>query len=234
MKDGRLKIMQQFQFMDIVFLGIIVLLLINRLRSVLGTRPEKDETPRSSSKVVDISEYRTLENSDVRLEQDLSAAGDFEQDAEILQTLNKIKEAHPTFDLADFMRKAPRAFEYIALAFAKGNKTDLSPMLSRDIYKRFEKAIDDRAARKETAEFSLIGFKSIKLTQANLIGNLVELTVEFETEQTNILKNEQGEVILGDPTYIETVTDVWTFRRDMKSSSPVWVLTATHHKTSAE
>ena len=226
--------MQQFQFMDIVFLGIIVLLLINRLRSVLGTRPEKDETPRSSSKVVDISEYRTLENSDVRLEQDLSAAGDFEQDAEILQTLNKIKEAHPTFDLADFMRKAPRAFEYIALAFAKGNKTDLSPMLSRDIYKRFEKAIDDRAARKETAEFSLIGFKSIKLTQANLIGNLVELTVEFETEQTNILKNEQGEVILGDPTYIETVTDVWTFRRDMKSSSPVWVLTATHHKTSAE
>ena len=234
MKDGRLKIMQQFQFMDIVFLGIIVLLLINRLRSVLGTRPEKDETPRSSSKVVDISEYRTLENSDVRLEQDLSAAGDFEQDAEILQTLSKIKEAHPTFDLADFMRKAPRAFEYIAQAFAKGNKTDLSPMLSRDIYKRFEKAIDDRAARKETAEFSLIGFKSIKLTQANLIGNLVELTVEFETEQTNILKNEQGEVILGDPTYIETVTDVWTFRRDMKSSSPVWVLTATHHKTSAE
>ena len=233
MKDGRLKIMQQFQFMDIVFLGIIVLLLINRLRSVLGTRPEKDEAPRSS-KVVDISEYRTLENSDVRLEQDLSAAGDFEQDAEILQTLNKIKEAHPTFDLADFMRKAPRAFEYIAQAFAKGNKTDLSPMLSRDIYKRFEKAIDDRAARKETAEFSLIGFKSIKLTQANLIGNLVELTVEFETEQTNILKNEQGEVILGDPTYIETVTDVWTFRRDMKSSSPVWVLTATHHKASAE
>lgn len=226
--------MQQFQFMDIVFLGIIVLLLINRLRSVLGTRPEKDETSRSSSKVVDISEYRTLENGDVRLEQDLSAAGDFEQDAEILQTLNKIKEAHPTFDLADFMRKAPRAFEYIAQAFAKGNKTDLSPMLSRDIYKRFEKAIDDRAARKETAEFSLIGFKSIKLTQANLIGNLVELTVEFETEQTNILKNEQGEVILGDPTYIETVTDVWTFRRDMKSSSPVWVLTATHHKTSAE
>lgn len=226
--------MQQFQFMDIVFLGIIVLLLINRLRSVLGTRPEKDETPQPS-KVVDISEYRTLENNvEVRLEQDLSAAGDFEKDAEILQTLNKIKEAHPTFDLADFMHKAPRAFEYIAQAFAKGNKTDLSPMLSRDIYKRFEKVIDDRATRKETAEFSLIGFKSIKLTQANLIGNLVELTVEFETEQTNILKNEQGEVVLGDPTYIETVTDVWTFRRDMKSSSPVWVLTATHHKTPAE
>ena len=53
--------MQQFQFTDIVFLGIIVLLLINRLRSVLGTRPEKDET-RQPSKVVDISEYRTLEN----------------------------------------------------------------------------------------------------------------------------------------------------------------------------
>lgn len=230
---------QQFQFMDIVFLGIIVLLLVNRLRSVLGTRPA-DENPQNtqtqpSNKIVDISEYRTLESGNgVRLEQDLSAAGDFEKDAEIIQTLTKIKETYPTFDLVEFMQKAPRAFEYIAQAFAAGNKEELAPLLSRDIYKRFEKVIIERAERSETAEFSLIGFKSIKLVNAALIGNLVELTVEFETEQTNILKNKDGEIILGDPTYIETVTDVWTFRREMKSSSPIWILTATHHKIPAE
>ena len=226
---------QQFQFLDIVFLGIVVLLLINRLRSVLGTRPSADRPVKretvETSKVVDISEYRTLESSTgAKMEPDFAAEAGFEEDAEIVRNLKKIKEAFPSFDLVDFMQKAPRAFEYIALAFAGGDKENLLPLLSKDIYKSFEKAIDERKERNETAEFSLIGFKSIKLTDAKMSGSEVELTVEFETEQTNIVKNAEGEIIVGDPTYIETVTDIWTLKKDMRSDDPVWILTATHSK----
>ena len=226
---------QQFQFLDIIFLGIVVLLLVSRLRSVVGTRPSSDnsvksETGEASAKIVDIS-YRTLESATgSKMEPDIAASSEFEEDAEVVQNLKKIKEAFPSFDLVDFMQKAPRAFEYIALAFAKGDKESLKPLLSNDIYKSFEKAIDERYGRHETAEFSLIGFKSIKLTDARLFGSEVELTVEFETEQTNIVKNAAGEVIVGDPTYIETVTDIWTLKKDMRSDDPVWVLTATHSK----
>ncbi|MBR1946213.1 MAG: Tim44 domain-containing protein [Alphaproteobacteria bacterium] len=226
---------QQFQFLDIVFLGIIVLLLINRLRSVLGTRPSSDNSVKSeteqSAKVLDISEYRTLESATgSKMEQDIAASTEFEEDSEVVQNLKKIKEAFPSFDLVDFMQKAPRAFEYIALAFAGGDKDSLKPLLSENIYKSFEKAIDKRKEHNETAEFSLIGFKSIKLTDAKMFGSEVELTVEFETEQTNIVKNADGEVIIGDPTYIETVTDIWTLKKNMRSADPVWVLTATHSK----
>lgn len=231
---------QQFQFLDIIFLGIIVLLLVNRLRSVLGTRPTqedpvKDTTAAKPSKIVDISEYRTLESSTggAKLEHDLASSGNFEEDAEIIQNLKKIKEKYPSFDLVDFMQKAPRAFEYIAKAFADGNKSDLESLLSHDIYKSFEKAINTREEHGEKAEFILIGFKSIQLVKAEMIGDFVELTVEFETEQTNIVKDKDGNVIVGDPTYIETVTDVWTLRKDMKSASPVWILTATHSKTAS-
>ena len=226
---------QQFQFLDIIFLGIIVLLLINRLRSVLGTRPVSDDSVKnkqdSSGKVVEISEYRTLESTTgSKMEQDIAASGEFEENAEIVRNLKRIKEAFPSFDLVDFMQKAPRAFEYIAIAFAKGDKGSLKPLLSENIYKSFEKAIDERNERHETAEFSLIGFKSIKLTEAKLFGSEVELTVEFETEQTNIVKNAEGQIIVGDPTYIETVTDIWTLRKNMRVSDPVWILTATHSK----
>ena len=226
---------QQFQFLDIVFLGIVVLLLINRLRSVLGTRPSSDSSVKSetgaSAKVLDISEYRTLESATgSKMEQDIVASAEFEEDAEIVQNLKKIKEAFPSFDLVAFMQKAPRAFEYIALAFANGDKESLKPLLNDNIYKSFEKAIDERKERAETAEFSLIGFKSIKLSDAKMFGGEVELTVEFETEQTNIVKNAAGEVIVGDPTYIETVTDIWTLKKNMHSSDPIWVLTATHSK----
>lgn len=235
---------QQFQFLDIVFLGIIVLLLVNRLRSVLGTRPSSEEPvennekvrPDSASgKIVDISEYRTIESAagTAKMEHDPTIGEGFEENAEVVQNLKKIKEAYSSFDLVDFMQKAPRAFEYIAAAFAKGNKDDLKPLLSPEIFASFEKAIDERKNRGETAEFSLIGFKTIRLTKAEIIGGDVELTVEFETEQTNIVKDGQGRPIVGDPTYIETVTDVWTLRKNMKSADPVWVLTATHNKTRA-
>lgn len=228
---------QQPQFLDLIFLAIIVLLLIGRLRSVLGTRPDGDESkpeaePRPS-KIVDISEYRTLENNpEEKEEDDLLISPAFNEDSEIMHNLQKIKEKYPSFDLSEFMHKAPRAFEYIAQAFAKGDKDELRPLLSPDIYKKFEKAIDERLEKKETAEFSLISFKSIKLLQAEITGEFVDLTVEFETEQTNLIKNAEGETVAGDPTYIETVTDIWTLRKNMKSASPVWILTKTRVKAS--
>ena len=125
---------QQFQFLDIIFLGIIILLLVNRLRSVLGTRPTSDEAPEknessktsaaASDKIVDISEYRTIESvgGAAKMEHDTASDADFEENAEVVQNLKKIKETYPSFDLVDFMQKAPRAFEYIAAAFAKGKK----------------------------------------------------------------------------------------------------------------
>lgn len=226
---------QEPQFLDLVFLAVIVLLLVLRLRSVLGTRPASEEKNRNSvdndretSKIVDISEYRTVENVS-----DATEADNFEKTdntPEVIQSLRKIKETFPTFNLPDFMQKAPKAFEYIAQAFAAGNKEDLKPLLSADLYKKFEKVIDERIQKGQTAEFSLIGFKKIRLLKAEIIGDFVELTVEFETEQTNLVKYSEGKTIIGDPTYIETVTDIWTLRKDMKTSTPVWILAATRAK----
>ncbi len=226
---------QEPQFLDLVFLAVIVLLLVLRLRSVLGTRPASEEKNRNSvdndretSKIVDISEYRTVENVS-----DATEADNFEKTdntPEVIQSLRKIKETFPTFNLPDFMQKAPKAFEYIAQAFAAGDKEDLKPLLSADLYKKFEKVIDERIQKGQTAEFSLIGFKKIRLLKAEIIGDFVELTVEFETEQTNLVKDSEGKTIIGDPTYIETVTDIWTLRKDMKTSTPVWILAATRAK----
>lgn len=224
---------QEPQFLDLAFLAVIVLLLVFRLRSVLGTRPTSGENDKTESenkefsKVVDISEYRTLENT---LERE-NASDAFKNEApETFEGLKKIQEAFPLFNLNDFMNKAPKAFEYIASSFASGNKKDLKPLLSRDLYAKFEKAIDERESKNETAEFLLVGFKKIQLLKAGLTGNFAELTVEFETEQTNLIKDANGNIVAGDPTYIETVVDVWTLRKDMKSADPVWILTATYAK----
>ena len=86
---------QQFQFIDIIFLGIIVLLLINRLRSVLGTRPSSDNSSvneSDGSNVVEISDFRTLESATgSKMERDVSSETEFEENAEVVRNLKKIK-----------------------------------------------------------------------------------------------------------------------------------------------
>ena len=89
---------QEPQFLDLVFLAVIVLLLVMRLRSVLGTRPSSDENERKPeerkpSAIVDISEYRTLEN----VPEPFNDTGvDKENETpETVENLRKIKEKFP-------------------------------------------------------------------------------------------------------------------------------------------
>ena len=229
---------QQTQFLDIVFLVVIAVFLFARLKSVLGTRPEERESAEKhcadSLKVVDISEYRTLDNSlnetEEKFEKNTSEVVET-QESNITEVFEKIKKIDNQFTVKGFLDKATRAFEYIAKAFAAGDKEDLRPLLSKELYDKFVKVIKERQERRETVEFALIGFDSVNVVKAELFGTIAELTVEFVTDQTSIVKNEKGEIIDGDPTYIETVADVWTLRKDVKSAGPVWVLTATKQKS---
>lgn len=217
------KGIKKMQSADIIFLVILVVILAVKLKNVLGSRPEGEE---NQPKIQIIKMPVEKQEEEKQQEQPEKA----EEKTEIELKIKKIEDACPSFNVDDFMKKAPRAFEYIASAFAKGDKKALDSLLSRALYKGFSDVIDRRAESKETAEFSLIGFDKVELIDAEIYGACLEMTVKFVTEQTNIVKNEAGEVIEGDPTYIETVTDIWTFRREIKSASPTWILIKTHQQ----
>lgn len=229
---------QQTQFLDIVFLVIIALFLFLRLKSVLGTRPTRKDDLKDKVadvlKIVDISEYRTLDNMPQNeetpdIKDDLSVVK--ESADGVVDVLEKIRQIDPRFTVKGFTDKACKAFEYIAVAFASGNKADLKPLLSKELYDKFVSVIDERESRGEKVEFSLIGFDSVSVVKAELYGSIAELTVEFVTDQTSLLKDADGKLLEGDPTYIETVADVWTLRKDVKSPNPVWILTSTKQKS---
>lgn len=228
---------QQTQFLDIIFLALVAFFLFMRLRSVLGTRPEKKENAKmsfsDSFKIVDISEYRTLDKSFTKNPSEEENISEIvsTSDSDLVEILEKIKKEDATFTVKGFLDKASKAFEYIADSFASGDKDALRPLLSKDLYDKFAAVIDERNERKETVEFSLIGFDSIDIVKAALFGSIAELTVEFVTDQTGLVKDKDGNILQGNPTYIETVVDVWTLRKDIKSSNPVWILSATKQKS---
>lgn len=122
----------------------------------------------------------------------------------------------------DFLRGAKMTFHVVSNAFAKGRKKELKDFLAPKVYDTFIKAIEMREAKKNSVDFSLICLSSAKVLKK--AQDLTEVTVKFVSEQINLLKNEKGEVIEGDPMAVATVEDIWTFKRKGHDN---WIITAT-------
>ncbi|HCX66863.1 Tim44/TimA family putative adaptor protein [Parvibaculum sp.] len=141
--------------------------------------------------------------------------------------LNAIAAADAHFDADAFLSGARTAYEMIVTAFAEGDRETLKPLLSADVYKSFESAMDERDAKGLKVEQAFIGIEKAVLDAAALEGTRARLTVSFRSTLTSCTKNDDGVVVEGDPVTVREVTDLWTFERDVKSRDPNWKLVAT-------
>ena len=147
--------------------------------------------------------------------------------AALLPGLGKIHTADPSFDPDSFLAGVRAAFEIVVNAFAAGDADTLRPLLNDEVFENFKRAIDGRAAAKETLQTTLVGIKSTDIIEAELQGRRAEITVSIVSEQINVTRNAEGQVVDGDPSKVEPVTDIWTFARLVRARDPNWELIAT-------
>jgi predicted lipid-binding transport protein (Tim44 family) len=117
-----------------------------------------------------------------------------------------IQLADRDFDTPKFLGGAREAYARIVTAFAKGDRTELRPLLSPDVFAAFDSGISARPA--PPPEF--VKLHDARIAGSSLHGRQAEITVAFTAEFAN-----------------GNVTDVWTFERNLDSSDPNWVLVAT-------
>ena len=65
------------------------------------------------------------------------------------------------------------------------------------------------------------------MTDADLEGSTAKVTIRFVSEQVNVTKAADGQVVDGDPNKVVIITDIWTFARDVRSGDPNWMLVET-------
>lgn len=133
---------------------------------------------------------------------------------------NKITKTD--FSEETFLTGAKITFQIIAEAFTKGDLSILKSLLDSELYQLFESDIKKRKENKHSIDFSLICFDSVKILNKSISKD--EITVQFITEQINLLKNSEGTVLEGDELSVATVTDTWTFKKKGKSK---WIVSAT-------
>jgi predicted lipid-binding transport protein (Tim44 family) len=233
---------------DIILIGLVAVFLILRLRAVLGKRtgnerpPARDpftppappappagapriDAPSGNDNVIPLPNG----NADPRPSIAVNAPGGIR--ATVMPTASAgvaaIRAADPSFDPIGFASGARAAFTTIVESFAKGDTGPLRQLLDPQTFASFESAIKGRAERSEKAETTLIGFEASDIAAAEMQGSLAQVTVRFVSEQINVVRNADGQIADGNPNEVQKVIDLWTFRRDTKSSDPNWLLVKT-------
>jgi len=233
---------------DIILIGLVAVFLILRLRAVLGKRtgneppPARDpfappsppsaqprlgdSAPGGNDNVVPLP---TANSPPPRASQPTSGPGGIR--ATVLPAagagIAAIRAADPAFEPIPFTGGARAAFSTIVEAFARGDTSVLRPLLDTPTFASFEAEIRARAGRREKHETTLIGFEASDIAAAELQGDDASITVRFISEQIQVTRDAEGQVADGNPNEVVKAVDLWTFRRNTKSSDPNWVLTKT-------
>ena len=96
-----------------------------------------------------------------------------------------------------------------------------------EVYDNFRAAIDDREKAGQVMEETLVGIRAADIVEASMDGTIALVTTKFLSDQVHVLRDEQGNVIDGNPNEVTDVADFWTFARDTSLSDPNWQLVAT-------
>lgn len=220
------------QFLDIIFFAMVAVFLFLRLRSVLGKRTGNERRPDSfgtaERNTADTTAEGTANGNVVALpgRERIPAPGG-QGGGPAAAGLAEIAIADPSFDPAGVLGGARAAFEMIVEAYAQGRADELRPLLADDVYARFAAAIEARERKGEKLDTTLVAIRSAEIVDARLDGRVARVTVSFVTEQVNVTRDSQGAVVEGDPSEVETLTDIWTFARDTGSGDPNWLLVET-------
>lgn len=229
-----------FQFIDIILFAMIAIFLVLRLRGALGRRDHDennfDEIFRRDQQDdgQDGNVIQLPEREDGVHHAGPSADGDFPKTEtedwatdELARGIRDIRSRDASFNSEDFLVGARVAFEMVLNAYASGDTETLKNLLSPDVYANFAKVILDREQAGHVMEDTLVGIQSADIMEAYLEGRAAHVTIKFVTDQINLIRDENGDVVDGSPNTVITATDFWTFSRDTKSRDPNWTLVAT-------
>jgi len=192
-----------FGYLDLILLAMIAGFIILRLRNVLGRKTGHEGKVASNLAEKKFEEFK--------------------------KTI-KLKKQPTEFDTnqkKQFLKGAEIAYETIINSFAKGDKKSLKDLVTKEMNKNFESAIEERNFKNIKSELTFIGVKSSTIEKFEKTAEALFFTVKFISEIISFKKDKNNNVIEGDPNKIKTVIDRWKFTRKISSINPNWYLAET-------
>lgn len=138
--------------------------------------------------------------------------------------LSGITRLDPSFSIAHFMSGATAAYSMILEAYANGDRELLKDLLTDETYAIYDEAITEREKAGQTQITDLGRLRKASIKAARTEGSIAHISVLYEADLTSALRDSEGELIMGDPDVLSSVSEVWEFERDMKGNDVNWRL----------
>ena len=210
----------------IVILALVALFVGLRLYSVLGERTGHEQQP-----ILKPAE------SDARVEPRPHPApaapptpadtGDIASVPTAGPGVRAILASDPGFDVARFLEGAKAAYRLILESFWKGDLDALRPHVDDHVFETFASAVEQRTKDGLTLDNRLVAVDHAVISEASAEKGIAILTVRFEADIAAVTRNAEGQVVAGSLSDAVQTRDLWTFRRNISSRDPNWVLIET-------
>jgi predicted lipid-binding transport protein (Tim44 family) len=135
--------------------------------------------------------------------------------------------ADSSFDVARFLEGAKGAYRLVLESFWKGDLDTIRPHVDPHILDTFAAAVEDRTSKGMKLDNRLVAIEQAVIAEASLTKGVAEVTVRFEADIAAVTRDAEGAVVAGSMSDAVQTRDLWTFRRDVSSSGPNWLLIET-------
>ena len=210
----------------IIILALVALFIGLRLYSVLGERTGHEQQP-----------ILKPADPDARVGQPAAPVSPVPQpapdssDLAYLPTagpgVRALLAADPSFDVARFLDGAQAAYRMILEAYWKGELDTVRSHVDDHVYGAFGSAVEQRTKEGLVLDNRLVTIEQALISAASLEHSVAFVTVRFEADIAAVTRNKDGEVVAGSMSDAVQTRDLWTFRRDIASKDPNWLLVET-------
>lgn len=221
--------------MDILFFAAVAFFIFWKLSKQLG-KVDEDERKQIEAKVAQRKEeIAAIQGQIIQKITEISAEQN-QAEEKILAPLDVATRENLSNILSRcnlsaefFVNGAKSAFEMILKAFSTADIETLKTLLSENIYKGFEGAINARRSQEQTLVTNLISIEKTEILSAALVGDIASVVIKFTSKQINYISDKNDQIVEGKKDEISELSDVWTFRKDVTSLNPNWLVSNTAH-----
>lgn len=211
----------------VIILALIALFVGLRLFSVLGERTGHEQQPLVKAPDGDPSSAQPVPQT---------PAGDTGTAEDPASTnyvplagpgVRALLAADPDFDVARFLNGAEAAYRMILEAFWAGDLSEVEQFVDDNVLEAFATAITARKEEGLSLDNRLVALEQSTIVAAKVDQAIAELTVRFEADIAAVTRNAEGEAVAGSMADAVQTRDRWTFRHDIASQDPNWILVET-------
>ncbi|GBR08374.1 Tim44 domain-containing protein [Asaia siamensis] len=215
---------------DIVIFALLSLVLVWRLRAVLGRRV--DVGGQEAAGPMPMPQGQGRVDVPQPVVEEPSARFDIPQPStRVGQILGEIAVSQPGFRSEVFLENTQKAFRAVVAAFAEGDRATLRSYLTPDAFAGFDAAIVAREAAQQKQRTEIVGINSLAIVDAffsRINGHeKARIDVQIVSRQISILNDVDGQPLIGTESVTE-FSDLWQFESESGPGLPpsTWHLAA--------